>query len=154
MEVYEKINLLIQEKGFSKKEFSDKLRNLEPKLSSTNEIPSEKSIYAYLSGRVNIQIELIPFIAEVLEIPEQVLFDSSDRGRMNTLKYLSKDLNSKEKEFLLKKLDILKESGQTSIIPKDIYHSIKDLLVYAPEPFLKKMESALKDYKALTDKLN
>ena len=89
MEVYEKINLLIQEKKLSKKDFSDKLRNLEPKLNSTLEIPSEKSIYAYLNGRIGIKIELIPYIAEVLEIPEQLLFDNSSRTRKIYLKQFS-----------------------------------------------------------------
>ena len=88
MEVYEKINLLIQEKKLSKKDFSDKLRNLEPKLNSTLEIPSEKSIYAYLNGRIGIKIELIPYIAEVLEIPEQLLFDDSSRTRKIYLKHI------------------------------------------------------------------
>ena len=50
MEVYEKINLLIKEKKLSKKEFAEKIRNLEVKLKSTGEIPTIKAIYAYLNG--------------------------------------------------------------------------------------------------------
>ena len=153
MEVYERINLLLKEKNMSKKVFATKLRNLEPTLKSTFESPSEKSIYAYLNGRVGIKIELIPFIAEILDVPEQILFDDSERARMRILKTICEDINSEEKEYLLKKLEVIKDTNKEPIIPKDIFHSINDLLIYAPEPFLRNMESALKDYKALTDKL-
>jgi hypothetical protein len=44
MEVYEKINEILREKKITKKDFSIKLRSLEPKLRSTGEVPSEKSI--------------------------------------------------------------------------------------------------------------
>lgn len=155
MEVYEKINIILRENNISKKNFATKLRNLEPKLNSTYEIPSEKSIYAYLTGRIGIKIELIPYIAEVLNIPEQFLFDDSNRARMNILKYICQDINSKEKDYLLQKLGVTKDtSNYKEIIPKDIFHSINDLLIYSPEPFLLRIESALKDYKALTDKLS
>ena len=40
MEVWEKINYLLVEKGISKKDFVDKLIALEPKLKQTGEIPS------------------------------------------------------------------------------------------------------------------
>ena len=153
MEVYEKINLLLREKKILKKDFATKLRNLEPKLKSTCEIPSEKSIYAYLSGRIGIKIELIPYIAEVLNIPEQFLFDDSSRARMNILKTLCKDLKTEEKEYLLRQLEINQED-EKPIIPRNIFHSINDMLIYAPEPFLRSIENALKDYKILTDKLN
>jgi hypothetical protein len=69
MEVYEIVNLHLRDNKITKKEFAQKLRNLEPKLRNTGEIPSEKSIYAYLTGRIGIKIELIPYIAEVLQIP-------------------------------------------------------------------------------------
>lgn len=155
MEVYEKINLLLRENNLSKKDFATKLRNLEPKLKSTYEIPSEKSIYAYLNGRIGIKIELIPYIAEVLNIPEQFLFDDSDRARMGVLKNLCKNLKSEEREYLLKKLGLEDDKKDTTLhIPKDIFHAINDLLIYAPEPFLRTILSALKDYKSLTDKLN
>lgn len=101
MEVYEKINLLLLEKKLSKKDFAVKLRNLEPKLNSTMEIPSEKSIYAYLNGRIGIKIELIPYIAEVLEIPEQLLFDDSGRTRKMYLKHILQNVSNEEKELLL-----------------------------------------------------
>lgn len=148
MKVFEKINLLLQENKILKKDFVDKLRNLEPKLNSTLEIPSEKSIYAYLSGRVSIKIELIPYIAEVLNVPEQVLFDDSSRARKLFLRYILKDISNEEKELLKSK--ICPEQVSKIDIPKDRFHKINDLLIYAPEIFLENLENTLKNYKDLT----
>ncbi|MBW6489371.1 helix-turn-helix transcriptional regulator [Sulfurimonas sp.] len=75
MEVFEKINYLISEKNMSKKEFADKFLSLNPRLRTTGEAPSYSSIYGYLSGRREIKIELIPYIAEALNIKEQELFN-------------------------------------------------------------------------------
>ncbi len=77
MEVYEKINYLINEKNMTKKEFIDTLRSLQPKLKATGEVPSFSTINGYLYGRREIKIELIPYIAEVLGVKEQELFESS-----------------------------------------------------------------------------
>jgi len=74
VDIIEKINFLLEEKGISKKEFADKLRKLEPKLKGTGEIPSEQTIYRYLNESRELKVELIPFIAEVLEVNEQELF--------------------------------------------------------------------------------
>ena len=75
MEVFEKINYLINEKNMTKKEFADKFLSLNPKLRTTGEAPSYSSIYGYLSGRREIKIELIPYIAEALNVKEQELFN-------------------------------------------------------------------------------
>jgi transcriptional regulator with XRE-family HTH domain len=74
VEVYEKINYLISEKNMTKKEFVDKLINLEPKLRLSGETPSVQTVYRYLSGKRELKIELIPYIAEVLDVSEQELF--------------------------------------------------------------------------------
>jgi len=75
VEVYEKINFLLSEKNMSKKKFTDIFLSLEPKLRTTGEAPSKSSIYGYLSGRREIKVELIPYIAEALGIKEQDLFN-------------------------------------------------------------------------------
>lgn len=72
--IIDKINFLLEEKGISKKEFVDKLQKLEPKLKGTGEIPSEQTIYRYLNESRELKVELIPYIAEVLGIQEQDLF--------------------------------------------------------------------------------
>ena len=74
MEVWEKINYLLAEKNISKKEFTNKLLALNPKLKRTNEVPSSQTILGYLYGKREIKIELIPYIAEVLEVNECELF--------------------------------------------------------------------------------
>lgn len=74
MEVFEKINYLIEEKKISKRKFVNDLLALEPKLKATGEIPSEQTIYRYLNAQRELKIELIPYIAEVLEVDEQELF--------------------------------------------------------------------------------
>jgi len=72
--IIEKINFLLEEKGLAKKEFAEKLQKLEPKLKGTGEIPSEQTIYRYLNESRELKVELIPYIAEVLEVQEQELF--------------------------------------------------------------------------------
>lgn len=74
MEVWEKINYLLTEKKISKKEFADRLVALSPKLKRTDESPSSQTILGYLYGKREIKVELIPYIAEVLDISEQELF--------------------------------------------------------------------------------
>jgi transcriptional regulator with XRE-family HTH domain len=151
MEVYEIINLHLRDKKITKKSFAQKLRSLEPKLKNTGEIPSEKSIYAYLNGRIGIKIELIPYIAEVLEIPEQLLFDDSSRTRKIYLKHILATISSQESEFLKNKL-CDKKISKNEAVPKDKLHAIQDLLKYAPNLFLDQLEDTLKEYKGLTVK--
>lgn len=148
MEIHEKINLYLKSKKISKKEFSKRLSAMNVKLKTTGEIPSENTIYAYLNGRIGIKIELIPYIAEVLEIPEQVLFDDSSRARKIYLKHILQNATSSEKEYI--KSMICEEKTTKIQIPKDRYHAIQDLLVYAPEIFLQNLEQTLKNYKDLT----
>ncbi len=148
MEVYEIINLHLRDNKITKKDFAQKLRRLELNLRNTGEIPSEKSIYAYLNGRIGIKIELIPYIAEVLQIPEQLLFDDSARARKIYLKYILDTISSEEIEFLKSKL--CEKKSKFNTIPKDRLFKIQDLLVYAPEIFLSELEMTLSEYKDLT----
>ena len=152
MEVYEKINEILRNNNLSKKSFSLKLIELEPKLRNTGEIPTINALYSYLSGDVSLRVELIPYIAEVLDIPEQILFDDSNRSRMKILKYILEDINSQEHNFLIDKLNSKETNTKSENVQKDIINSINDLLKYAPEPFLKNIEQALKDFKSLSDK--
>lgn len=148
MEVFERVDLYLKEMKMSKKEFSRRLIALNVKLKNTGEIPSENTIYAYLNGRIGIKIELIPYIAEVLQVPEQVLFDDSSRARKIYLKHILKDISSEEKEIIKAKL--CPDTKYNLAVPKDRFHAIQDLLVYAPEIFLDNLESTLKNYKDLT----
>jgi transcriptional regulator with XRE-family HTH domain len=89
MEVYEKINDIIKKKNMTKREFANILRNLEPRLRSTDQAPLETTIYKYLNGQVSIPIEIISFIAEALDISEQELFDDSLKVKIKFLKSVS-----------------------------------------------------------------
>ena len=149
MEVYEKINLYLKEKKISKKEFTKRLLQLNVKLKNTGELPSENTIYAYLNGRIGIRIELIPYIAEVLQIPEQMLFDDSERARKRCLQYILQELTNQERELLQNRIC---SDTKTKQPPKDIHHEIQDMLIYAPDPFLQKLKRTLQDYKQLTEK--
>ena len=75
MQVKDKINYLLEELNLSKRDFAQALLKLEPKLNSTGKAPSESTIYGYLNGGREIKIELVPYIAEVLGIKEQELFE-------------------------------------------------------------------------------
>jgi len=75
MNIVDKINYLIKEQGLQKKDFVKKLQSLEPKLISTGNIPSEQTVYGYLNGKREIKVELIPYIAEALNVKEQELFE-------------------------------------------------------------------------------
>ncbi len=74
MEVWEKINYLLEEKKITKQEFANRLVAIEPKLKRTGELPSVQTILGYLYGKRELKIELIPYIAEVLGVDEQELF--------------------------------------------------------------------------------
>ena len=75
MEVWEKINYLLEEKNMSKQDFANKLIALEPRLKRTSETPSTQTILGYLYGKRELKVELIPYIAEVLGVNEQELFN-------------------------------------------------------------------------------
>jgi len=100
MEIYEKINELIKEKNITKRKFADNLRLLSPKLKSTGETPTEKTIYKYLSGDINIPIELIPYIAETFDIAEQELFDTNHQTKLKLLKFLTKNLDKNQFAYM------------------------------------------------------
>ncbi len=92
MTVKDKINYLLEERNLSKRDFAKKLLAEEPKLFSTGKPPSESTIYGYLNGRREIKIELIPYIAYVLNIKEQELFEFDIEYASNYNYHLSKEV--------------------------------------------------------------
>jgi transcriptional regulator with XRE-family HTH domain len=107
MNVTDKINYLLEEKGMSKREFAQKLLSLTPILERTGKTPSESTIYGYLNGGREIKIELIPFIAEALNITEQELFT-------NEIEYTN-DYNYKYSKEAREILDLLKFAPRGAI---------------------------------------
>lgn len=115
MEVWEKINYLLIEKDISKKDFVDKVLSLEPRLKQTGEVPSIQTFYRYLNNQREIKIELIPYIAEALNVTEQELFT-------NEIEY-SNDYNYKYSKEAREILDLLKYA------PRNAIDEIKNYLI-------------------------
>ena len=141
MEVFEIINKLLEERGLTKREFAQKLIALEPRSNRTGEVISENIIYAYLSGKTSIQSYLIPYISDVLGVPEQFLFEENPKVRKKLLNYLFDTLNEEEYAYIKTKL------------PKEtkLPNELSELLVYAPSPLIKKLEASLKKIKEITE---
>jgi len=115
MEIIDKINYLIKEKNLHKKEFASRLQALEPKLKSTGNVPNIQTIYGYLNGKRELKVELIPFIAEVLNVQEQELFTFD-------IEYAS-EYNVRYSKEAREILELL------SYAPKSLRKDIKDLLL-------------------------
>jgi transcriptional regulator with XRE-family HTH domain len=155
MEVVDKINHILKQKKLTKREFAKILRDLEPRLKSTDQPPIETTIYKYLNGQVSIPIELVSFIAEALDITEQELFDDSLQTKIKFLKHILKDSSPKELDLLQKsvKLNLTNieiDKENTNDKNKKIMQLV-DLLIFAPEPFLDKIIARLKDIKNQCD---
>ena len=145
MELYENINLILKENKLSKKDFAIKLQEILEK-ENYNKIPSDKSIYTYLSGKVPLKLELLPYIAQVLNTPIEFLFDNSGNSRIEILKYICNDLREDEKVYINHKLNLPKLNSS-----KEIYSSINELFQYAPEQFIINVEDSLQQFKRLVD---
>lgn len=126
MQIYEKINEILKSKNLSKKDFANEFLKLNPTLKSTGEVPSMPTIYNYLNGTREIKVELIPYIAETLNICEQELF--------------LEDQNMDE--FLINFIKTYEFKGQNKEA-KFIY--ILKLLNYASQPLLDKIIKSLEE---------
>jgi transcriptional regulator with XRE-family HTH domain len=153
MEVYEKVNQIIKNKGLSKRQFASVLQNLEPKLKSTGETPSEKTVYKYLNGDINIPIELISYIAEALDISEQELFDTNFHTKIKLYKYLMKTLKSNEIQVINNihtNFNLIQQMQPELILTQENVTQLLELLPYAPKPMLEEFIKKLKRVKKIT----
>jgi len=164
MEVYERINSILKEKKILKKKFVEKLLSLEPKLKTTDEIPTAPTIYSYLNGTLNLKLELIPYIAEALDITEQELFDNTKKSRLKYINFFLKNPTKEEIELIKSKTlkyDIKiknsivanKNNGNIIINTKydNEFEEITHLLKYAPIPLLEKFKKRLKEFKKISE---
>ena len=143
MQIHEKINFLLKERNMSKKEFAYQLIALEPKSHRTGEVMSLPSVYTYLSGKTVITADLIPYICEVLHIPEQILFDTSPETKELLLKTLFQNPSPKEERLIISLL----LNSRLTILP----HDFLELLQYAPKPMIDKIQKSLQEIKEITD---
>ena len=122
MEVWEKINYLLEEKKISKQDFTNRLIELEPRLKRTLKTPSTQTILGYLYWKRELKVELIPYIAEVLGVSEQELFNFN-------IEYATEYNYKQSKEV----------------------REIVDLLPYAPNSVVEHIKAQLQKYKNLND---
>lgn len=155
MEVYERLNQILKEQKLTKRDFSNRLRSLEPKLKTTGEIPSENTIYSYLSGRITIPIELIPYIADVLNIIEQELFEESNYTKKKYIEYLLKNINrsdfEKIKDFINNQINPNFKKFECEANFETELEQIRELIQYAPNSFIVKLINRLGEFKKLNN---
>lgn len=142
MEVFETINKVLTDKQMSKREFAQKLIALEPKSNRTGETISENIVYSYLSGNTAIKAYLIPYISDVLGVPEQFLFEETSKVRMRMIRHLLKELTEEERTYLQTALNRDKNV--------DMQNEVLELIKYAPEPLLSKITASLQKIKDIT----
>jgi len=153
--VYENINKLIKQKGLTKKEFAQKLISLQPNVNRIGETPSISSIYAYLNGTNSIKADLIPYIAEVLGVTEQEIFDFSKESRKRCFKYFLENASKEELEyfnyFINTQLANIPINYSNLNINKN--EELLELLEYAPKPLIDKLIKKLKEIKKFIEDL-
>jgi len=159
LRIYENITFLIKSKGFTKKEFAQNLINLQPNVNRKSETPTLSIIYGYLNGRSNIPIDLIPFIAEVLDVTEQELFDNYSKTKKRCFKYFLQSATKDELEYFH---DFINSKIQNNIninygkvimnskIISEKFEKFNELLEYAPANFIDKVILKLQEYKKLS----
>jgi len=94
--IIENILKKLEEKKLTRKEFALRLINYDPKVGIKSEPPSERTIYLYLQGKRELKADLIPYIADVLNIKEQELFEDSTYYNTKTTLKSKEKLSSKE----------------------------------------------------------
>lgn len=156
--IQENINKLIKQKGMNKKEFAQKLLDLNPTVSRIKEVPSTSAVYSYLNGRINIPVELISYVAEVLDVTEQELFDNSSKTRKRCFKYFLQNASKEELEYFRYFIETqmknnLGLSYDTMIMNTHTTNEkiarFVELLPYAPSSFIDKVLAKLSEYEQL-----
>ena len=162
LKIYENITFLIKSKGLTRKEFAQNLINLQPNVNRVSETPTLSTIYGYLNGRINIPIDLIPFIAETLDITEQELFDTSSKTKKRCFKYFLENSEQEELEYFRNFINSQIHNNININYGKVIMNSqtsneklekCNALLKYAPIDFMDKVLAKLEEYEKL-EKLN
>lgn len=142
MEVFEVINNILDKRNITKREFAQKLIALEPKSNRTGEIISENIVYSYLSGQTAIKTYLIPYISDVLGVPEQFLFEENQKIRKRLLKHLAINLTEEEYDYL--------NANLQNTLQLPLHNKILKLLKFAPTPLLNKLEVSLEKIRKIT----
>ena len=153
MNITEKINNIIDEKGLTRKHFVNQLILLNPILKSTGETPSSSTIYGYLNGNREVKIELLPYIAKVLDVSIAELFDENQKNRIKILQNILKSPTLEEKKLLEnyfkfeEKINNYKLHNEANY---NLYKYIFDILPFASEKFLYTLIDVLESFKDST----
>ena len=128
MTILERINAILKAKNMTKRELANRIIALGYRANKTGEIPSESSIYAYLNGSIELKADLLPYIAQALNIYEQELFSSESKSQKILQKLYCNDIEK--------------------------YAEIIDLLEYVSPKTLEALEAILQKAKADNQSLN
>lgn len=128
MSILERINAILKSRNMSKRELARRIIALEYRAAKTGEIPTESSIYAYLNGTIELKADLLPYIAQALNIYEQELFSSEAKSQK-----------------------ILQKIYRNNI---ERYAEIIDLLEYVSPKTMETLEAILEKNKTEVQKLN
>lgn len=149
MSLSQNIDKLIKVRGMTRKEFAYKLIDLKPTLNRIGEVPSLSAIYTYINGKASIKAELIPYIAEVLGVTEQELYNDTKKTRLKYLKHIFQNPTQEEMDFI--KTILVQETNIKQHYTQEVKEVI-DLLEYAPLPFLDKIKDKLQNMKKEIDR--
>lgn len=153
LNITDKINSIIHEKGMTRKYFVKELLLLNPVLKTTKETPSSSTIYGYLNGSREVKTELIPYIAKVLDVSISELFEENTKDRLKTLKTILKSPTLEEKKLLEnyfkfeEKINNYKLQNEANY---NLYKYIFDILPFASEKFLYTLIDVLESFKDST----
>ncbi|MGX2984171.1 helix-turn-helix domain-containing protein [Helicobacter sp. 23-1048] len=128
MTILERISAILKAKNMTKRELANRIIALGYRANKTGEIPSESSIYAYLNGSIELKADLLPYIAESLNIYEQELFSAEAKSQKILQKLYRNDIEK--------------------------YAEIIDLLEYVSPKTLETLQSVLRKNKTQTENFN
>lgn len=153
MDLSNKVSNILKNKGVSKKFFAEQIIELKPILKSTGETPSISSIYGYLNGSREIKAELLPYIAEVLDITIGELFEENEKVRIKILENILKSPTQEEMK-LLERYFKLEEKLYSQKLKNDtnynLYSYVFTMLPYTSEKFLYTLIDVLESFKDST----
>lgn len=155
LNIIEKINEIINEKGLTRKYFVNQLISLNPILKTTNEVPSSSTVYGYLNGNREIKIELLPYIAKVLNVNISELFEEEKLQRIQVLQNILKSPTKEEQKILEQFFKLENKMNNQKLqnnVNYHLYNYILEILPYSSEKFLYTLIDVLESFKDSTQR--
>jgi len=116
----------------------------------------EFSSKIYCRKWCSIKADLIPYIAKVLGVIEQEIFDNSDTARKKCFKYFLENATQEELEYFSKFINSQINNihiNYGKIVMNSNENELTKLLEYAPKLLLDKLIKKLKEIKKFVEKL-